>query len=357
MSSLKSRAAANLQKKAENRAKELRDLIETGKLKENPGVVREKLDEFLEDDEYLLIVDKNGWSHLHTNRLREGHTFNDEVGLKAARTTEALLQLYPRNTGELLIDASCPIGSSPDGESFNLRVGRVAHKKLLGPVIFSLAFLPVLLFFSLQILLSGSNALWWAGLITIILAGGLGFYFHRILTSSLRQWYTVTRATSAGKLNEQVKNQSRSEFHQIGFEINKMVIGIRNMIKEIDHAAHSVKEISNTQEKETMELSAGFEQTASGMQEFQAGAENQMSSLQTAQITMQEMMGNITNMKNGILEAVDQSEESSREAEKGKFAVDSSEEKMNHIQETVENSTIKIKFVTADADEMIKKVS
>ncbi|SDH93153.1 methyl-accepting chemotaxis protein [Alteribacillus persepolensis] len=357
MSSLKSRSALALKRKAENKAKALKPFVETGAVKDNPDQVREKLDEFLEGDEYLLIVDQNGWSYLHTNRLREGQPFTDEVGQKAAQTTESLLQWYPRNTGELLIDASCPIGKSPDGNSFNVRVGRVVHKKLLAPWIFSLACLPVMLLFLLQVLFTEANQLWWTGLAVLLFAAGFGAYSYHMVISSVRQWNSVTRAISAGKLTKKVENQSRSEFHQIGFEINKMVIGMANMIKEIDRAAELVKEISSTQERETEELSAGFEQFASGMQEFQAGAQSQTSSLQTAQEMMKEMTESVIRMKNGILEAVAQSEESSREADKGKKALDSSEEKMYHIQEAVGDSTKQIQSAAIDAEEMMKKAA
>ena len=44
------------------------------------------LDEALGEDEYFVIVDEQGLSYIHTNRLLEGTKFTDEVGLKAAKT-------------------------------------------------------------------------------------------------------------------------------------------------------------------------------------------------------------------------------------------------------------------------------
>src|SRR5690625_5851116 len=50
------------------------------------------LDDELGDDEYFVIVDEQGVSYIHTNRLLEGTVFSDDVGLKAARTDSPLLQ-------------------------------------------------------------------------------------------------------------------------------------------------------------------------------------------------------------------------------------------------------------------------
>ncbi|WP_035710856.1 methyl-accepting chemotaxis protein [Salibacterium aidingense] len=356
MASLQSRSAKKLLKKAKTRAKDLKKMIERGDLKEEPQRIRQKLDDFLESDEYLLIVDKDGWSHLHTNRLREGHPFKDEVGTKAAKTTEPLLQLYPRNTGEMLIDASAPIGTDPEGEGYNLRVGKIVQNKLLGPVIFSSMLLPVLLLSILQIILPGGRELIWQSLVALGAAGLAGFSLYRMLTKAVKDWYRVTRAVSAGNLTKEVENHSRSQFHQIGFEINKVVLGMRNIIDEMNKAASSVQNISQTQEKETEDMSSAFEQFAATMQQFQSGAENQMSSLQSAQSMIEDMMDDVTSMKTETEDTLQHAEQSNTEAEKGKEAIDEAEENMKQMQESVGASTEKIKAVAGDAEEVMKKV-
>ncbi len=42
--------------------------------------LRDVLDRHLERDEYFVIVDEDGKGVVHTNRLREGMVFDDEVG-------------------------------------------------------------------------------------------------------------------------------------------------------------------------------------------------------------------------------------------------------------------------------------
>lgn len=84
-------------------------------------------DEFLKDISVVYAVgsDNNGYVPTHNSRYQQAATgdpdkdklinrakriFNDPVGIKAARNTEpALLQVYHRDTGEVLWDISSPI--------------------------------------------------------------------------------------------------------------------------------------------------------------------------------------------------------------------------------------------------------
>ena len=84
-------------------------------------------DEFLKDNSVLfaVAVDRNGYLPTHNTRYQQEVTgvpekdksgnrtkriFNDPVGLKAARNTSpGFLQIYPRDTGEMLWDVSSPI--------------------------------------------------------------------------------------------------------------------------------------------------------------------------------------------------------------------------------------------------------
>ncbi|BCL62766.1 hypothetical protein DGMP_34590 [Desulfomarina profundi] len=84
-------------------------------------------DEFLQDSSivFAVAVDKNGYLPTHNTRFQKPITgdrekdkignrtkrvFNDPVGLKAARnTTKGFLQVYHRDTGEVMWDVSSPI--------------------------------------------------------------------------------------------------------------------------------------------------------------------------------------------------------------------------------------------------------
>src|SRR5690625_4556279 len=104
---LKKSLAKHALSKVERVAHQIRHLFnDENVFKKNYTNIHNILDDELGDDEYFVIVDENGLSYIHTNRLLEGTTFTDKVGLKAAQTNSPLLQKYERLTGEQLIDGS-----------------------------------------------------------------------------------------------------------------------------------------------------------------------------------------------------------------------------------------------------------
>lgn len=355
---LKTKAALKGLRKVERVAKLLKPYLDNNQsIEKNYDQLRSILDEQLQLDEYLLIVDESGMSHIHTNRLREGYPFSDTVGMNAANTNSSLLQVYPRNTGEILIDASCPI-INENGKRFNLRLGRIVRKKFIGPAVTALIGGPTLatvivgLFFSLNF---GQIATF--AVASLVVSGAIGVFVYQYIMKGLMNWYAVMRRISAGDLTAEVTNKSRTEFHQIGFEINKVVLGMRNIIQELDRSSNLVDKVSDDQAKEANQLSETFSELSQMMQSFRSGTENQLASLQNAHAMVQEMMNGVREMQIGIQQTVEMSEDASKAAEEGTHAVMSSEEKMLHIQQTVHKSARKIMDVADEADNVINKVS
>jgi len=64
-------------------------------LTEQLDKIRKTFDERLGQDEYFLVVDETGYSPLHTNRLREGRVFSDEVGKSRYNKRTAFAAVYP----------------------------------------------------------------------------------------------------------------------------------------------------------------------------------------------------------------------------------------------------------------------
>ncbi|WP_017728648.1 methyl-accepting chemotaxis protein, partial [Halalkalibacterium ligniniphilum] len=319
---------------------------------------RKQLDEQLGQDEYLLIVDEEGKSLVHTNRLREGMFFQDEVGLKAAMTNEPLLQLYPRNTGEVLVDASCPIIKTKDGKRYNLRLGKIIHRPYLGLYISMLAIAPVSLLFLLSFFAEGSPIfLGVSFLLTLCLSGGLGLLFYTSLMKPLREWYQITRKVTAGDLTATVANNGRTEFHQIGYEINKVILGMKEMMKEINRSAQTIERVSVDQKHESKGLSEAFASLQSMMQSFKNGTETQLSSIQSANAMVQHLMERAASMEKDVRDTFLVTEEANRHAEKGNESIEKSEQKMMLVQKNVQSAAEKVSDVTTNASDILKKVS
>lgn len=314
-------------------------------------------DEVLERDEYLVIVDQNGQSYIHTNRLLEGTAFVDPVGLKAANTTEPLLQIYERLTGELLIDASSPL-IELNGNRYTLRLGRIIHKKFLAPFMLALTSVPTIIVACLSWLMQLSM-IQLIGMIgaTFIATGALSLYLYSYILRGLLSWHDVTRKISAGNLTAEVTKRSRSEFHQIGFEINKMVIGTKNIVRELETSSKLVGEISKAHAVNSNQLSVGMYAFGNTMQSFQNGTENQLSSLQSANAMVQTMMNGVREMDEQVQQTLILSEEASKAAEEGSAAILSSETKMRMIDDSVHASAEKIIQVAEEIQAVIQKVS
>lgn len=351
---LESSAAQKALKKAERISNLIKPyLTEKKSIEDHYEKLHHIMDQELKHDEYILIVDHEGTSLIHTNRLREGYLFDDEVGIKASSTEKPLLQLYPRNTGELIIDASCPIV-----KNYNLRLGRIVHKKFLGPMISLVAFLPLLIVIIAGYILNISlQSLATLSAIGFIFAGGFALFMYKKFMSTLRNWYSVTRSISAGNLTVEVTNRSRNAFHQIGFEINKIIIGMRNIMIELEKSVQSMRIISEDQAKESNHLSNTFEEFAGTMQAIQSGTEYQMSSLESAHAMIFDMMGGVRGIQKEIEHTLESSEDAAIAAEEGQKAITKTEQQMTKIQAAVQETAEKILKIDEDASLVMKKVS
>lgn len=320
--------------------------------------LHDMLDDELGTDEYFVIVDEAGVSYIHTNRLLEGTVFSDNVGLKAAQTTTPLLQVYERLTGELLIDGSCPLVEI-DGKQYNLRIGRILHQHNIYPFFSLIALLPTFVitmttFFLFDLPIPQVLIAAGAVFVTMVI---LVLILHRYVMSGIADWLAVTRDISAGDLTAEVTNTSREAFHQIGFEINKLGLGMKRIIEQLRSSSVMIDRISQDQAIESEGLSETMTQFSETMQSFQAGAENQLASLQSASAMVETMIRGVQDMNEKIEGTREISEEASSAAAEGKDAISNSEQKMQDLETAINHSATTITRVAEDVHEVIKKVS
>ncbi|WP_017753520.1 methyl-accepting chemotaxis protein [Calidifontibacillus oryziterrae] len=357
---LNTKSAKTALQKVERVAKELQSIWNANTpIEDQADRLRAKLDESLHQDEYFVIVDENGRGVIHTNRLREGTPFIDDVGMRAAKTSYPILQLYPRNTGEVLVDASCPLFQNEKGNKYNLRMGRLVHRPFVGLIFAGLSFVIALLG-ALTGLASGLSYLQTFIVFLISFSGGaiVSSFFHRMIVARLRNWYSVTRTIASGNLSAEVKTVgARNEFHQIGYEINKVILGFRSIIKQFEKASTTVDQIGQEQAQAALSLSAAFDQVSATMQSFRGGAEQQSNSVVEAQEMVDEMMRQVVHMQNEVEKAVEGADKALETATEGERAVLSTQEQMREIQAAVLATAEKIREISGEADMVIEKVS
>src|SRR5699024_4618494 len=337
--------------KVEETAKQIEHLIQQeADFEKNYVALHDELDRALGRDEYFVIVDATGKSYIHTNRLLEGTVFSDAVGLQAANTSKGLLQVYERLTGEVLIDGSCPLVTI-NGKQYNLRIGRIVHQHVLLTTLAMCAIVPAILIYGLAWLLQVDTGSSVAISVSVLIGGFVVTYsMYTYVMHAHQKWQTITRDISDGNLTREIQNQSRNEFHQIGFEINKMVIGMKRMVEDLAQSSEMITNVSRDQRDEATNLSETFKQIAETMQSFQGGAENQLASLQSASAMVQTMIRGVKNMDEQIEDTLSISKEANQAAEEGHGAI-------QQFEKTILQSAETISAVAEDVDQVIQKVS
>jgi len=319
--------------------------------------IREILDINLENDEYFVLVDQEGYGLLHTNRLREGTLFNDKVGLQSAQTTEPLLQVYERNTGEVMIDAACRVYQS-DKTTYNLRLGRITYKPFLQPLLFSMALAPMLLTLFIFVL-TGHNLGEIILPISVGLISSLILYFtiHHSINQATSDWYIMSRTISAGNLTKRIKPKNRDRFFQIGFELNKIAIGIQSIIGKLSITSVKAREISLNQVNSIQHLADTSSQLTATVQEFSAGAESQLEYLAYAQEKGREVVNIANSIQSSINQSVELTEHAFSTAIDGIKNVKTTTVQMQKIHQMVNESEHSIEKVHHRTKEIFEKVS
>lgn len=356
---LRTKSARTGLRKVQRVAGKIGEMIrQTGTLEACMDRVRTIMDEELGHDEYFVLVDAESHGLIHTNRLREGTNFVDEVGIKAATTNEPLLQLYPRNTGEILIDASCPIIQLGNGKRYNLRMGRLVHKPFLAPAIFGLGALPLLFGGAYGVATGQLIETVWPWLLGAAAAGaGLASFTYVQINTKLKEWYRITRSISAGDLTVSSAHKGRNQFAQMGYELNKIIIGTRSIIDELAASVEVTRSVSNHQETESTELAHTFEEMSYMMQTFREGTETQLGSLEEVRAMITEMREEAGKMQHNTKNARELSFKVSESAKEGKRAVEDSEKQMKQIETDVEASAQTISELSHSTHEIMNKVS
>jgi methyl-accepting chemotaxis protein len=355
---------SKLTKKAQNKLDHIKQKLIENWDKSKPidsqkDFLRKIMDDQLENYEYIVVVDKNAKGVIHTNRLREGNVFSDPVGLKSAQTQELLVQIYPRNTGEILIDITSPLLKDNLGNSYNIRLGLHNHEHYIGYIFFIISIFPILvtsiivfaIFHSISFALTSF-------LCTIIINAFLSTYFYKKIKQQLQHWYAETRKLSSGNLYAKViTSNTNDEFHQIGHEINKIIIGMRTIIIDIDNSVQILNHNIMEQDSTSKELSKSFDNISLTIQDIEEGSNSQFTEATNAYNNIEEMMRSVTEIQKEVEKSITGANTTLATAIEGDTALKKAKTKMSEIQENVMNTSKKIHGISNDTNTILQKIS
>lgn len=292
-------------------------LNQFGDLEKARGTLRQIIEKNLEDNEFLGIYDLDGLALLHSNQLREGQYFNSQSALREARCIKPLTEVYDRDTGEILLDAAHPLYMNGK-HLYAVRLGMPLRKKRLARLLM-LASLPVfVLALSLIFLHAFSAVVIFSAVFSVSLWIILIDYLNKWIRFSLNEGYKVTKAIAKGDLTILAKARSQDELGDLAFEVNKVAIGMKAMVRNMASAAQESYDISHSQASLTNKLADNYRNLAAKIEEFSAGTFQLIDGMEQAQTEVNEIKTasqNIFNSTQEVLDLVTNAQTTSKEGQ------------------------------------------
>lgn len=306
--------------------------------------LREVIDTSIGDNEFLCIYDLNGLALVHSNRLREGIHFNNETELRGARCQEPITQIYHRNTGEVLLDAACPIKVRGQ-HLYGIRMGIPIRKsKLLSQIL--LGILPVLLLSGGWLITSSfSTTALISSVIAVLLAVILSFRLHGKILLALSEAFKVTKSLSKGDLRALAEARSEDELGALAYELNKVSMGMKTMIQNLNSAAQQSKDISRSQVEYTKGIVEHYENLTALFQQFDSGASEQIKGMEKAQYQIGKIFSASENINGSTKEVLNLTTSAKKTSEEGKSSVTKAVQEMEMVftvSEQVNDSVINL---------------
>lgn len=233
------------------------------------------------DLEYIVLMSPEGRTHVHTNKLREGRVYADTANLAAAAIRSATTQRYDRNTGEVIREAVVPV--SRGGRHYAvLRVGQILPKgSVRTRVAVSLGAAA-----AVPAVASGLVAGPTAGLAALgagaACAGALAAWNWSRITLPVRRFTEAARAVTGGDLTATVTGAGRDELGQMGFELNKVVLGLQKVIEAGATSAAAASELARKMAGSTGQTATAMAQIAASCVDTHRTAEAQASRAEDA---------------------------------------------------------------------------
>lgn len=337
---IKGREAKRGLRKVSDVAKECSQVLAgVNDLKEVESKIRDILKKQLGNDEAFVLVNPEGRWVIHTNRFREGLLFNDPASLRAIQSTQAFAQIFHRDTGEVLLDCCSPV--MVNGKHlYSLRLALVLTQKRLLPAILAVTYTPIILGIACYFLLPNIEQaiLWWA-ILGVLSATGMAIGLYVTIKGTLTRLYKGSRAIANGDLTFFNKTKANDEIGRFAFEFNKLSLGLKTVIKEVQESARSITKAGSEQAQATREVNQAADQIAASMQDVIEGAQEQNLSMQEAGEITGHMAETMNQMAENGVKAASLAEQALQATEKGNLAVNHAIEQMNNIRQSVEVST------------------
>lgn len=319
----------------ERAAREIEQILQRhhGLTQDARAEVRHVMDRHLGTLEYFVLVREDSFGEIHTNHLREGIFFKDPVGMKCAQVTGTTAFYYPRNTGEQLIDVSTPVRL--DGAKvFALRSGHILHG-VSRHVKFGIPFVVLQLIAIAACLLSGRGLYAYICVAAVVVGTAVVLVDRVAFARAYQTWIAFLRKIGKGDLEFRLSPRSRDEFGQLQFELNKMGLGVRDVIGQVEKSTHQVASAAEQLTVSAEQTTKAIEQIAMAVQEVSVGSTQQAADIETSAQAMNQMTAEIERIADSARSASTKSAANAGAAQEGNQRIETAIQQVTSISSTV----------------------
>lgn len=312
------------------------------------------------DVKYIMLIDNSGKIVVHSDTAQKGKTLKDPFSLAAGKATKAIYQVQTLSKTEKIYDIALPVNS--DLEKWGvLRVG-LSNSMAQGQIN-KFRYLT----FGLAVVLAGFG---------VIIAF---FLSHRIITP-IKALVDKMNIVAAGDFTGEIMIRSTDETATLAKAVNTMLHNVRALIEEVQHAGSNISNASenmtgfssqtftltgqvaeaveqvaekNTEQaRDLQETVSNINQLNQAIGQIATGASEQASHLTRTSSLINEMATGIQELNTNTGKIGETSNKTAEVAELGMKTVASSVNGMNSIQETVFETSDKLKALATDSEKI-----
>lgn len=270
--------------------------------------------------DYVAGMDRTGRALFHSDPARIGRVFDDPVGRAAANSPVTLVQLYPRDTGQLMYDVAVPLFAF--GEHWGvIRVGidteaiEAARRSIVVPV----AILATLGIFG-------------AFVLTVLAT--------QRLVRPLRSLVDATQRLAAGDLTVQVETDLTDEVGSLARAFNSMVQTLQGLVAKTAEVAHEMAEHSEHLAGASSQSTEAVHDIARQMERTHEAAARQDEQIRQTEAAMKQLTSAVDQIAAGSQEQANETADISILVERAAEAMASIAEEAERVLEFAESSAL-----------------
>lgn len=319
--------------------KETERILSEGTLASVEKALRMLYDRIVKDFSYITLVDSEGLSIIHTDRLREGVLFNDKVGLRSARTGTPITQIYYRDTGETMVDATVPVFLHGE-KTYALRLGHRIRSTRLWRKIYAATIFPILIPTTVMGILGKiPSSSVWTIISSLILAIIFAWWLNKKISNTVREVTQSARSISQGKLNAFSRPSSDDELGEIVLDINRVNRGLFSIMGLLTNVSKQLHTFSQDQALATINVGKNTKIIRDIVAEFSENLDKQKESIETAIEKESEIDQTINEINGNEFLAVRSSKRATDRANESTDAIEEARMQMEAIERIVKTST------------------